>query len=86
MAEYTNVIFGDEQLFNNIKKYAQGRKLTFSRALQELSAAGLRFHEKSNSLNVDLIFEKNKNLKSITKAYETVLKRMGREIGDPPQK
>ena len=70
MAEFFNVIFGDEQLLDNVKDYAQKRKVTVSRALQELSATGLRFHERAKNLNVDLLFEKNEKLKLLARLKE----------------
>ena len=50
MAEFENVIFGDEYLHKKIRQYSKERKITFSRAVQELSSGGLLLFKETGNI------------------------------------
>lgn len=50
MAEFENVIFGDEGLYKAVKTYSRQRRITFSRAVQELSAGGLLLYRETSNI------------------------------------
>jgi hypothetical protein len=64
MAQFENVIFGDEELHKTIQSYSKKRGITFSRAVQELSAGGLLLYKETDNIPPFTSMEKIKKIEN----------------------
>ena len=83
MAQFENIIFSDEGLHNKVKDYAERRRVTFSRATQELISGGVELYERIGNISPVGIIEENKGLKELNHILKSELRGLWSIVKKP---
>jgi hypothetical protein len=69
MKDRVNIYFEDQKVKEAIEEYSETENISFSRAILELAAAGLKFKNAFGDLNVELLQEQIAHLKTKSEGY-----------------